>query len=189
MSETQTLVDAEARRRIAEDLDTTFVVEAAAGTGKTTALVSRIVGLLASGRATAPKVTASSVPARPQDEVFAALLFGRSVSSLSALEGLELANSIAALSGGADVRGSVLGDLRNKFGLDVLAVDLGEGGNATVRAGSYLADNVYFELRQGGANSGTTGRVELQIDENISVETEVGPQSSSSVGARYKLDY
>ncbi|BCW90541.1 hypothetical protein sos41_37130 [Alphaproteobacteria bacterium SO-S41] len=145
--------------------------------------------LTLSGRATAPKITASSVPARPQDEVFAALLFGRSVSSLSALEGLELANSIAALSGGADVRGSVLGDLRNKFGLDVLAVDLGEGGNPTVRAGSYLADNIYFELRQGGANGGTTGRVELQIDENISVETEVGPQSSSSVGARYKLDY
>ena len=35
------LVDAEARRRIREDLDASFVVEAAAGTGKTTALVSR----------------------------------------------------------------------------------------------------------------------------------------------------
>src|SRR5262249_21930027 len=37
------LADGEARRRIREDLDTTFVVEAAAGTGKTTELVSRIV--------------------------------------------------------------------------------------------------------------------------------------------------
>jgi translocation and assembly module TamB len=145
--------------------------------------------LTLSGRASAPKITASSVPARPQDEVFAALLFGRSVSSLSALEALELANSISALSGGTDLRGSVIGGLRSRFGLDVLSVDLGEGGNAVVKAGTYLADNIYFELRQGGPNGGTTGRVELQIDENISVETEVGPQSSSSVGARYKLDY
>lgn len=45
------LVDAEARRRIAEDLDTTFVVEAAAGTGKTQALVSRMVAIIASGKA------------------------------------------------------------------------------------------------------------------------------------------
>ncbi len=44
------LADATARERIAGDLDTTFVVEAAAGTGKTTALVGRILALLQSGR-------------------------------------------------------------------------------------------------------------------------------------------
>jgi len=42
--------DAEARRRIREDLDATFVVEAAAGTGKTTVLVDRVVALVRSGR-------------------------------------------------------------------------------------------------------------------------------------------
>lgn len=46
------LVDADARARIANDLDTTLVVEAAAGTGKTTALVERILSLLKSGKAT-----------------------------------------------------------------------------------------------------------------------------------------
>lgn len=45
------LVDAEARDRIARDLDATLVVEAAAGTGKTTALVGRVLALLKSGRA------------------------------------------------------------------------------------------------------------------------------------------
>src|ERR1700688_3162496 len=42
--------DADVRARIRGDLDTTPIVEAAAGTGKTTALVSRIVSLVASGR-------------------------------------------------------------------------------------------------------------------------------------------
>lgn len=52
------LPDASARQRIATDLDTTLVVEAAAGTGKTTALVSRVVELVRSGRANMAGVAA-----------------------------------------------------------------------------------------------------------------------------------
>ncbi len=51
-------IDADARRRIAERLDTTLFVEAAAGTGKTTALVGRIVALLRSGRASLDGIVA-----------------------------------------------------------------------------------------------------------------------------------
>ncbi|HAM02626.1 MAG TPA: hypothetical protein DCQ30_10455, partial [Acidimicrobiaceae bacterium] len=40
------LPDAEARRRVAEDLGHSLVVVAGAGTGKTTALVSRVVALV-----------------------------------------------------------------------------------------------------------------------------------------------
>ena len=52
------LPDAEARWRIHEDLDSTLFVEAAAGTGKTTALVARIVALLRTGRATLEQIVA-----------------------------------------------------------------------------------------------------------------------------------
>jgi ATP-dependent helicase/nuclease subunit A len=52
------LDDAEARRQIREDLDTTLFVEAAAGTGKTTELVSRIVAILRSGRGTLDRIVA-----------------------------------------------------------------------------------------------------------------------------------
>jgi ATP-dependent exoDNAse (exonuclease V) beta subunit len=45
------LDDQNARDAIANDLDSTFVVEAAAGTGKTTELVRRIVRVLATGKA------------------------------------------------------------------------------------------------------------------------------------------
>jgi ATP-dependent helicase/nuclease subunit A len=43
--------DEPARDRIANDLDTTFLVEAGAGSGKTKSLVDRMIALLASGRA------------------------------------------------------------------------------------------------------------------------------------------
>ena len=42
--------DNEQRRRILEDLDTTMLVEAAAGTGKTTSMVGRMVALLREGK-------------------------------------------------------------------------------------------------------------------------------------------
>lgn len=50
--------DAEDRRLIAEALDETLVVEAAAGTGKTTELVKRIVRLLETGRAAIAEIVA-----------------------------------------------------------------------------------------------------------------------------------
>jgi ATP-dependent exoDNAse (exonuclease V) beta subunit len=52
------MADGEARRRIAEELDRTFVVEAAAGTGKTTALIGRMIGLLRTGRARLEEIVA-----------------------------------------------------------------------------------------------------------------------------------
>ena len=52
------LPDAEARRRIREEFGATFFVEAAAGTGKTTALVGRIVGLIRAGAGALGRIVA-----------------------------------------------------------------------------------------------------------------------------------
>ena len=52
------LADKEARDRIGGDLDATLFVEAAAGTGKTTELVNRMVALVVSGRAELERMVA-----------------------------------------------------------------------------------------------------------------------------------
>ena len=52
------LADNEARRRILTEFGTNFFVEAAAGTGKTSALVDRIVGLVRSGGGTLERIVA-----------------------------------------------------------------------------------------------------------------------------------
>ena len=52
------LADGEARRRIATEFGATFFVEAAAGTGKTTALVRRIVGVISAGVGTLDRIVA-----------------------------------------------------------------------------------------------------------------------------------
>ena len=51
LPETAGLADADARERIRADHDTTLIVEAAAGTGKTTSVVSRVVEMVAAGAA------------------------------------------------------------------------------------------------------------------------------------------
>ena len=57
-SSARSVSDAEARRRIRESLDESLIVEASAGTGKTTELVHRIVAVLASGRTTIDRIAA-----------------------------------------------------------------------------------------------------------------------------------
>ena len=52
------LVDAAERERIRTSLDETLVVEAAAGTGKTSELVARLVNVLAEGRGTVQTIAA-----------------------------------------------------------------------------------------------------------------------------------
>jgi len=52
------LADAGSRRAIAEELGTTMLVEAAAGTGKTTCLVERMVALVATGAAPIERISA-----------------------------------------------------------------------------------------------------------------------------------
>ncbi|HEU0033844.1 MAG TPA: UvrD-helicase domain-containing protein [Kofleriaceae bacterium] len=58
MSQLEQLVDAAARRAIREDLASTLVVEAAAGTGKTTEMIARIIAVIRSGAATLEQIAA-----------------------------------------------------------------------------------------------------------------------------------
>jgi ATP-dependent exoDNAse (exonuclease V) beta subunit len=53
-----TLVDADARRTIREDLGATLVVEAAAGTGKTTEMIARIIAVIRTGATTLERIVA-----------------------------------------------------------------------------------------------------------------------------------
>src|SRR5207248_8164078 len=57
-SSARAVSDAEARRRIRESLDESLIVEASAGTGKTTELIQRIVAILRSGRTTVDRIVA-----------------------------------------------------------------------------------------------------------------------------------
>ena len=63
------LPDADARERVANDLETNLLVEAGAGSGKTTALVSRMVALVASGTAPVAEIAAVTFTRKAASEL------------------------------------------------------------------------------------------------------------------------
>jgi ATP-dependent exoDNAse (exonuclease V) beta subunit len=96
-----TLTDATARDRIRHELGTTFVVEAAAGTGKTTALVSRIVSLVRTGEAELRGIVAVTFTEAAAGEMKlrlrAALEAERVAANIQAEERLRLDRALAQL--------------------------------------------------------------------------------------------
>ena len=142
--------------------------------------------IIVDGEASSPEVSFSSSPELPEDEVLAQLLFGRDMSRLSAFQALQLANAVAVLAG----RGGegIVSRLRQGFDLDDLDVTTDEQGNAALRAGKYISDNVYTDV-----TVGATGQTELNLNIDISPSVTarggVDNDGQSSVGIFFERDY
>ena len=138
------------------------------------------------GPADEPKVSFTSDPELPQEEVLARLLFGRGLDTISALQAAQLANAVAVLAG----RGGegVIGRLRKSFGLDDLDVTTAEDGTAALRAGKYIAENVYTEIEVD--QQGKT-RVNLNLDlrPGVTVKGKLGADGDTGIGIFVEKDY
>lgn len=128
----------------------------------------------------------SSTPALPQDEVLSRLLFKRGVTELSPLQLARLAGAAAELAGGSN--SSLLDSLRSATGLDDLEVVTDEQGNAAVRAGSYIQDNVYLGV-EAGANGQSRVSIDLDIAPGVTARGSAGSDGSTSLGLFYEQDY
>ncbi len=138
------------------------------------------------GRASDPSIVFSSEPELPQDEVLSRLIFGRSITELSALQVAKLAASAAQLAGGSN--SSLLDSFRQSTGLDELDVVTDSGGNAAVRAGRYLNDNVYLGVEAGAAGS-TKGTINIDITDSLKATGSTGSDGNSSIGIFFEKDY
>ncbi|MFP7569658.1 translocation/assembly module TamB domain-containing protein [Marivita sp. S2033] len=144
------------------------------------------VRIILDGPASSPDITFTSTPELPEDEVLAQLLFGRDLSSISALQALELANAVATLAGRSS--GGILSNLREGFGLDDLDVSQTEEGGTAVRAGKYISENVYSDVvvESGGR---TEINLNLDITSDISARGSVDNDGNSSLGVFFERDY
>jgi translocation and assembly module TamB len=145
-----------------------------------------------SGRGSAPQIRLSSEPSLPKDEIISHILFEKGVGELSAIEAAQLANTAAQLSGagfGASGGFGLLNDIQQSLGLDVLRVDQGSSGGTTLSAGKYLREGVYVGVEQGALASDSSVKVEIDLTDNISVDTKLGQDASGNVGVNWKWDY
>ena len=142
------------------------------------------------GYASAPKITFTSVPDLPQDEVLAYLLFKRSSKDLGPLQLAEIAAAIAELTG-VGSGANPLARIQKGLGLDRLSVGGGSTGTSpSVEAGRYVAPGVYVGAKQGATGGGTGATVQIDITRGLKVETDVGTGSgSNSLGLTYQFEY
>lgn len=145
-----------------------------------------VVNVAVRGRVSDPQITFFSQPELPQDEVLARLIFNRSISELSAFQIARLAAAASELTGGGN--SSLLGSLRAGTGLDDLDVTTDSEGNAGVRAGRYIRDNIYLGV-EAGAGGDTKGTINLDITKDIKAKGSVGSDGSSGAGLFFERDY
>ena len=137
-----------------------------------------------------PEITFSSTPALPQDELLARLLFGTSITNLSAPEAVQLASAVASLQGGGDGLNPI-NALRNAIGLDrlrILPADTSTGQRTAIAAGKYLTRRVYFEVITDGQGYSAT-RAEFQITRWLSLLSTISNIGRQSVTVRVSRDY
>ena len=148
---------------------------------------SATVGL--AGRGSSPEIALSSSPSLPRDEIISRILFDKGVGELTAFEAAQLASTAAELSGRGLGGFGVLNQIQETLGLDVLRVDQGSSGGTTVSAGKYLREDIYVGVEQGALASDSNVKIEIDVTQNISVETKIGNDASSDVGVNWKWDY
>jgi translocation and assembly module TamB len=183
-------------------IDPTLDFTAQTSIGSTTAILN------ITGYADAPVFEFTSTPANlPQDEIMAQLLFGQSLSTLTALQVAQIGYALATLSGvGGNNSVNPLVKIQKTLGLDRLAVGsgptnaAGESTGASVAAGRYISKRVYIEAKQN-----TTGSSQLQanvdLTKHLKLQTKLGngtasiqgttPENDpgSSIGLLYQFEY
>lgn len=144
------------------------------------------VGVTIEGPATDPKVSFTSFPDMPEEEVLAQLLFGQNLQNLSALQALQLANAVATLAG----RGGsgVVDRLRKGFGLDNLDVKTTAAGGAELTAGKYLTRNIYSEVTVDQSGKSQIN-LNLDVTKSITLRGRASSDGTTGVGVYLEKDY
>ena len=136
-----------------------------------------------------PEIAFSSTPALPQDELLSRLLFGTSITNLSAPEALQLASAVASLRGGNDL--NPINALRKAIGLDrlrILPADTLTGQRTSIAAGKYLTRRAYFEIITDGQGYSAT-RAEYQVTRWLSLLSTISSIGRQSATIKVSKDY
>ncbi len=147
------------------------------------------VSVNVSGTALQPDITFSSVPALPEEELLARILFGGSVTELSATDALQLGSALASLRGGGGM--GPINQLRNAIGLDRLRLvpaDPALNRGTSVALGKNITRRFYAELITDGADYSAT-EVEFRVTSWLSLLGTISTIGRQSVAAEYSRDY
>ena len=159
--------------------------ERQAGDGATVAVVI-------AGRSSALKVSLESTPSRPSEDIMALILFDKPANELSAFESLQVADALTQL-GGVGVFGGkgVTGAARDALGLDLLNLDVDQtdSSESLLTVGKYVTDGLFISASQNARGENGSLRIEYEIGQSFSVETELRQDGDQTISANWKKDF
>lgn len=155
----------------------------------TTVNSSLTVNVSVKGLASQPNIVFTSTPALPQEQILAKLLFGGSISNLSATDAVQLGAALASLRGGTGV--GPINRLRKAIGLDrlrIVAADPALNRGTSVALGKNVTRRLYVELITDGAGYNATD-LEYRITDWLSLLATVSSAGRQSGSAEISKDY
>ncbi len=141
------------------------------------------------GTALLPEIAFSSTPALPEEELLARLLFGNSITQISAPEALQLGAALASLRGGGGL--DPINKLRAAIGLDrlrIVGADAALGRGTGVAVGKYLGRRFYAEIITDGRGYSAT-QLEFRVSSWLSILASISTVGRESLNARVSKDY
>jgi translocation and assembly module TamB len=146
--------------------------------------------VIVQGTGLKPEITFARSPPLPQDELLSRILFGTSITNLSAPEALQLASAVAALQSGS---GSLdpINALRRAVGLDRLRIvpaDVATGQKTAIAAGKYIRRKLFVEVVTDGQGYSATN-IEYQMTRWLSILSTVSTIGRTSASVRVSKDY
>ncbi|MBX7514638.1 translocation/assembly module TamB domain-containing protein [Qipengyuania sp. GH38] len=141
------------------------------------------------GSATQPEITFNSDPSLPEEEILARLLFGGSITTLSATDALQLGAAVASLRGGGGM--DPINQLRSAIGLDrlrIVGADAALGRGTGVALGKNIGRRFYVEIITDGRGYSAT-ELEFRVTSWLSLLASVSTVGRESVVAEVSRDY
>ncbi|AZI36776.1 hypothetical protein NT2_05_03740 [Caenibius tardaugens NBRC 16725] len=141
------------------------------------------------GSASQPEIAFTSIPALPEEELLARMLFGGSVSDLSATDALQLGAALASLRGGGGM--DPINKLRSAIGLDrlrIVAADPARDQGTAIAAGKNFGKRVYAEIITDGRGYSAT-QVEFRVTSWLSLLGSISTVGRESVLIKASHDY
>ena len=146
--------------------------------------------ILVGGRGLEPQISFASTPALPEDELLSRLLFGGSITDLSAIEAVQLGAAVASLRDGGNGLNPI-NALRDAAGLDrlrILPADVIEGRGTAIAAGKYLTRRAFVEVVTDGQGYSAT-QLEYRIFRWLTALSTLSTVGRQSAAVRVSKDY
>ena len=141
------------------------------------------------GTASQTEISFSSTPALPEEELLARLLFGGSITDLSATDALQLGAAVASLRGGGGL--GPINQLRNAIGLDrlrIISADPALDRGTAVALGKNINRKLYAEIVTDG-RSYNASELEFRVTSWLSLLGSINSLGRKSAAVEVSKDY